>query len=400
MRVLHFDCFSGISGDMTLGALFDAGADVDLVRRGLASLGLPIDLRVEKVRKDGFAATQVHVDTPHEHVHRHLHHIEEIIARGQLSDKQRGLALDIFRRLAEAESQAHGVSVEKIHFHEVGALDSIADIVGSAIALDSLALEHITSTPVPTGSGMVECAHGMMPVPTPGTAALLQGVPLRPCPIQAELTTPTGAAILTTVVHEWMDSPAMTIDKIGHGAGTMEFEEQPNLLRVLIGTSDVLGAAGPAGTQSDTIWVVETNLDDVPAEVIGYCYDQLLAAGAVDVYTMPIFMKKNRSGVLLSVLTPESALVQVEDILFRETGTLGIRRHQAARHKLHRRAHTVDTAFGPVTGKLGWRTGSAPSFSPEYEACARIARQQGVPLREIFAEAQRAYKGVGQEGQE
>src|SRR5262249_48036907 len=193
VRVLHFDCFSGISGDMTLGALLDAGADADAVRRGLDSLHLPIEMHVEKVRKGGFAATQVRIEAAHEHVHRHLSDIEEILDKGKLTDGQRGLALSIFRRLAEAESKAHGIPVEKIHFHEVGALDSIADITGAAIALDSLRPEHVTSTPVATGGGMVECAHGMMPVPTPGTAALLQGVPIRSTPIQAELTTPTGA---------------------------------------------------------------------------------------------------------------------------------------------------------------------------------------------------------------
>jgi uncharacterized protein (DUF111 family) len=215
-------------------------------------------------------------------------------------------------------------------------------------------------------------------------------VPLRPSPIQAELTTPTGAAILTTIVVEWIDMPALTIERIGHGAGQMELEEQPNVLRVFVGTS-TLPSPSTAGTLSDTIWVLETNLDDVPAEVIGYCYDRLLAAGAVDVYTAPIFMKKNRPAVLLTALAPESALAEVENILFRETGTLGVRRHQAARRKLHRRSHTVDTAFGPVTGKLGWRDGEPAVFSPEYEACARIARQHGVPLREVYAQAQQAY---------
>ncbi len=402
MRVLHFDCFSGISGDMTLGALLDAGADSDAVRRGLASLGLPIELHVDKVRKGGFAATQVRIDVAHEHVHRHLHDIEEILDRGRLTQPQRDLALRIFRRLAEAEARAHGIAVEKVHFHEVGALDSIADITGAAIALESLHVEHITSTPVVTGSGTVESAHGVMPVPTPGTAALLEGVPLRGSPIQAELTTPTGAAILTAVVHEWIDMPALTIERTGYGAGQMDLDEQPNVLRVFVGTSDVTAHAEPsAGTLSDTVWVLETNLDDVPAEAIGYCYDLLLAAGAVDVYTTPIFMKKNRPAALLTVLAPESALAAVEDILFRETGTLGIRRHQAARRKLHRRPHTVDTAFGPVTGKLGWREGEPAAFSPEYEACARIARQQGVPLRAVYGQAQEAYMketGHGAEG--
>src|SRR5207249_7247402 len=208
--------------------------------------------------------------------------------------------------------------LEKVHFHEVGALDSIADIAGAAIGLDLLGVERFTSRSVPTGCGMVQCAHGTMPIPAPGTAELLKGVPLAPSAVKAELTTPTGAAILTTVVQQWIEQPVMTVDRIGHGAGRRELVEQPNLLRLFVGT-----AATPA--ESDQVWVLETNLDDLPSEVIGYCYELLLAAGALDVYCTPIFMKKNRPGVLLSVLAPEAVLPALEEILFRETTTFGIR---------------------------------------------------------------------------
>jgi uncharacterized protein (TIGR00299 family) protein len=389
VRIAHFDCFSGISGDMTLGALLDTGVDVAAVRQGLDSLGLPIQLHVQKIRKGGFAATQVHVETPHEHKHRHLHHVEEILSKGQLTERQRDLALRIFRRLAEAEATVHGMPIEKVHFHEVGALDSIADIAGAAIALDLLGVEHVTSTPVPTGGGMVECAHGLMPVPAPGTAELLKGVPLRPSLIQEELTTPTGAAILTTVVDEWIDTPAMSVQAIGYGAGQRDFEEQPNVLRLFVGQSQDLASAD---LDADAVWVLETNLDDVLGEVVGYCYDLLLAAGAVDVFTTPIFMKKNRPAVLLTVLAPAQALDEMEAILFRETGTFGVRRYQAARHKLKRRSVTVSTPWGPVAGKLGWRGAATPLFTPEYEACARVAREKGVPLRAVYQESQRAYE--------
>ncbi len=229
MRVAHFDCFSGISGDMTLAALFDAGVPVEPVVAGIASLGLPVKVEAKKVRKGGFAATQVFVEAPHEHKHRHLPDIEKILAAGSLSYRQRELAVKIFRRLAEAEAAAHGLPIAKVHFHEVGALDSIADIAGSAIALDLLGVERFTSTSVPTGVGTVKCAHGVMPLPAPGTAELLRGVPLRPTNIQAELTTPTGAAILTSVVSEYVESPAMTVERIGHGAGQRDLAEQPNL---------------------------------------------------------------------------------------------------------------------------------------------------------------------------
>ena len=385
MRVAHFDCFSGISGDMTLAALIDAGVDVEPIRQGLESLGLPIRLEVEKVRKGGFAATAVRIDAPDEKSHRHLPQVEEIVNRGRLTDGQRSLALRIFRRLAEAEAAAHGMPLAKVHFHEVGALDSIADIVGAAIGLDLLGVERFTSRPVPTGSGMVKCAHGLMPIPAPGTAELLKGVPLASSPIQAELTTPTGAAILTSVVQEWIHQPVMTVERIGCGAGSRDFPEQPNLLRLFVGT-----VTTPGG--SDQVWVLETNLDDLPAEVIGYCYELLLAAGAVDVFSTPIFMKKNRPGVLLSVLAPEAAIPAIEEILFRETTTFGIRRYQVSRRKLQRKPCTVQTPWGPVQGKLGWLDGRPPVFSPEYEDCARLAREHRVALREVYGQAQKAYQ--------
>jgi len=389
VRVAHFDCFSGISGDMTLAALIDVGVDAGAIQVGIASLNLPVRLEIEKVRKGGFAATYVHVEAEEEKSHRFLAQVEEILNRGKLSARQRELALKIFRRLAEAEAAVHGMPLEKVHFHEVGALDSIADIAGAAIGLDLLGVERFTSGPVATGSGMVQCAHGLMPIPAPGTAQLLKGVPLRASTIKAELTTPTGAAILTTIVNEWIDQPAMTIERIGHGAGRRELVEQPNILRLFLGTQ-----ASPErqrGEESDQVWVLETNLDDLPAEVIGYCYDLLFAAGAVDVFTTPIFMKKNRPGVLLSVLAPETALPALEEILFRETMTFGIRRYPVERHKLQRRACAVETPWGPVQGKLGWLEGKPPIFTPEYEDCARLARQHGVPLREVYKQSQQAY---------
>jgi uncharacterized protein (TIGR00299 family) protein len=385
MRALHFDCFSGISGDMTLAALIDAGVDAQAIRAGIDSLGLPIQMQVEKVRKGGFAATHVRFEAPAESTHRFLPDIEAILNRGALSGQQRDLALRIFGRLAEAEATAHGMSLERVHFHEVGALDSIADIVGSAIALDLLGAERITSRSVPTGHGTVQCEHGRMPIPAPGTAALLRGVPLAACDIEAELTTPTGAAILMTIVQEWVEQPVMTVEKIGHGAGTRNFPEQPNLLRVFIGSVST-------PLDRDQVWLLETNLDDVPAETIGYCYDLLLAAGALDVFSIPIFMKKNRPGVLLSVLAPESALTELEAILFRETGTLGIRRHAVSRHTLEREAVMVTTHWGPIRGKIARQPGGQIVFSAEFDDCARIAKEQRLALREVQAAAEEAFR--------
>jgi uncharacterized protein (TIGR00299 family) protein len=390
-RALHFDCFSGISGDMALGALLDAGADLDAVRAALDSLGLPIKLSVERIRKGGFAALQATVEAPEETEHRFLPDVEAILARGALSERQRDLALRIFRKLAEAEAAAHGMPLEKVHFHEVGALDSIADIAGVAVALDTLGVKRITSRSVVTGTGMVKCAHGLMPTPTPGTAALLKGVPLAATSIKGELTTPTGAAILATVVQEWTEAPGLTIERIGHGAGQRELLEQPNLLRVFVG--EAAEVAGPE--ERDTAWVLETNLDDVPGEVVGYVFERLFAAGALDVFTTPIQMKKNRPGVLLSVLAPPEKREALEEILFRETGTLGVRRHLVERAKLRREAVTVETPWGPVKGKRGWREGGLTVFSPEYEDCARVARAHNVPLREVYRAVQEAFRGTG-----
>jgi uncharacterized protein (TIGR00299 family) protein len=389
--VAHFDCFSGISGDMTVAALLDAGVPLEPVRAAVASLGQPVQLEVEKVKKGGFAATYFRVEAPVETEHRFLPQIEEIIGRGQLTPRQRDLALAIFRRLAQAEAAVHGLPLEKVHFHEVGALDSITDIVAAAVGLDLVGVERFTSGPVAVGGGTVRCDHGLMPVPTPATAQMLKGVPLRPTPVQAELTTPTGAAILTTVVTEWVAQPALTIERVGHGAGKRNFVEQPNLLRLFVGTQ----AHGwqPVGLDSDTVCVLETNLDDVPAEIIGWCCERLLAAGALDVYTTPILMKKNRPGVLLTVLAEPDRAADMEAMLFRETPTLGVRRHLADRHKLHRRPHAVQTQWGKIQGKLAWREGQPPEFSPEYNDCARVALAHGVALREVFAQAVRAFEG-------
>ncbi len=378
MRALHFDCFSGISGDMTLGALIDAGADLAAIRAGLDSLGLPIKVEVERVRKGGFAATRVFIDAPEETEHRHLPDIEEILGKGALNGTQRDLALRIFRRLAEAEAAVHGMPIERVHFHEVGALDSIADIAGVAIALDTLGVERITSRSVPTGVGTVKCAHGVMPIPTPATALLLKGAPLAASTIKAELTTPTGAAILATVVQEWVESPVMTVRAIGVGAGTKDFLDQPNVLRVFVGEVE-----GGTSAERDQVWVLETNLDDVPGEVVGFCVEELFAAGALDVYTVAIGMKKNRPGVLLGVIAALADVEAMETILFRQTGTFGVRRHKADRAKLRREAVTVSTPWGEVKAKRGWRAG-LDILTPEYEDCARVARANDVTLREVY----------------
>jgi uncharacterized protein (TIGR00299 family) protein len=385
VRIGYFDCFSGISGDMTLGALVDAGVDRGAIQSAVASLGLPGSLTFESVRRGGFRATYAKVEAPHEHVHRHMHHIEKIVDNSRLSPRQKELALKIFTRLGEAEAAVHGIELSKIHFHEVGAVDSIVDIVGAAVGLDLLGVERFEASPVPPGRGWVKAAHGKMPLPAPGTAELLKGVPLASSEVEMELTTPTGAAILTTVAESFGPLPALTVESIGLGAGTRELSGQANILRLFVGHV-ALAADG------DRVWVLETNLDDLPGEVVGYTTTQLMSAGALDAFVTPVQMKKNRPGVMISVLCDEPRIPEMEEILFRETTTLGVRRYPVSRHKLRRQSTEVATRFGTVKGKLGWVEGRRPAFSPEHDDCARVAAEHAVALREVYDAAQAAYR--------
>jgi uncharacterized protein (TIGR00299 family) protein len=387
VRIAYFDCFSGISGDMTLGALVDAGIDAGAIKSAVGSLGLPCELSFESVRRCGMRATHAKVEAAPEHVHRHLHHIEAIIDKSTLTARQNELAKRIFQRLGEAEAKVHGIEIKKVHFHEVGAVDSIVDIVGAAVGLDLLGVDRFESSPLPPGRGWVRAAHGKMPLPAPATAELLKGVPLASSDVEMELTTPTGASIVTTVAEAFGPLPAMTIDAIGLGAGTRDFPGQANILRLFVGKVSV-----PAG--ADRVWVLETNLDDLPGEIVGYATTQLMAAGALDAFVTPIQMKKNRPGVMVTVICEEAAIPAMEEVLFRETTTLGIRRYPASRHKLRRQATEVTTPFGSIKGKLGWIEGRPPAFSPEYDDCARVASEQGVALRAVYDAAHAAYRQV------
>jgi pyridinium-3,5-bisthiocarboxylic acid mononucleotide nickel chelatase len=388
VKIAYLDCNSGISGDMTLGALVDAGVELAAISAGIDSLGLAgVKLVANEVKRNGFRGTHVVVEHQPEHAHRHLHHITDMIDGSQLSQRQKDLARRIFTRLGEAEAKVHGTTIRKVHFHEVGAVDSIADIVGAAIGWDLLGVDRIVCSPVPTGRGTVSIAHGLFSIPAPATAELLTGIPLAESHVQAELTTPTGAAIVATLVDGFGPVPAMKIERIGYGAGTRDLAEQANLLRLFVGEAVESLAA-------DQAWVVETNLDDVSGEVIGYATNKLWETGALDVYTTPIQMKKNRPGITLTVLCQAAQIERVEKILFRETGTLGVRRWPVSRHKLERKPHRVETEHGPIDGKLGWIAGQEPSFSPEFESCSRIASERGLPLKEVYEAAQKAFGRV------
>lgn len=389
MKIAYLDCASGISGDMTLGALVDAGIDLEALNAGIQTLGLPsVRLVAAPVKKKGFRATQITVEHEPEHKHRHLHHIAAMIDGSALTSRQKELAQRIFRRLAEAEAKVHNSTIEKVHFHEVGAVDSIADIVGAAIGWDLLGAERIVASAVPTGSGFIEIAHGRCSIPAPATAELLTGVPLAESRVQCELTTPTGAAILATLCDAYGPLPAMTIERIGYGAGQKDLEEQANLLRLVVGHSH-------DGPGEEVLWVLETNLDDISGELVGHAIGRLWEAGALDVYTTAIQMKKNRPGVTLSALCQAEHVPALEAILFRETTTLGVRRWQVQRRRLRREKHAVETPWGKVEGVVAWLDAASARFSPEFESCRKVADEHRVTLREVYDAAQRAYRAQG-----
>jgi uncharacterized protein (TIGR00299 family) protein len=390
MRIAYLDCASGISGDMTLGALVDAGAELSAIQAGIDSLGLPgCRLVASEVKKRGFRALQIQVEHDPEHKHRHLHHITAMIDGSSLSARQKDLAKRIFQKLAEAEAKVHGSTIEKVHFHEVGAVDSIADIVGSAIGFDLLGVERVVCSPVPTGRGFVEIAHGRCSIPAPATAELLRGMPIATLDVEGELTTPTGAAIVAALVSEFGPLPPMTVERIGYGAGEKDFP-QANLLRLLVGESSAAKSrVDEKAPATETVIVLETNVDNATGETVGHAVERLWADGALDVSLTSIQMKKGRPGVLVSVQSRPADADRLERILFAELPTLGVRRSSVMRTALVRRTHEVATRWGAVAGKIAYLPDGSERFTPEYESCRRIAEASGVPLTEVLQEAMR-----------
>lgn len=393
MRIAYLDCASGISGDMTLGALVDAGASLGVIQAGIDSLGLPsCKLVATTVKKKGFRATQITIEHEPEHKHRHLHHITAMIDQSKLTPRQRELATQIFTKLGEAEAKVHNSTLQKVHFHEVGAVDSIADIIGSAIGWDLLGVERIVCSPVPTGSGFVEIAHGRCSIPAPATAELLRGIPLADSTVTSELTTPTGAAIVATLASSFGPLPAMTIERIGCGAGQRDLDQQPNLLRLIVGTTEE--AAG-----CETITILETTVDNTTGEAIGHATTRLLAAGALDVYTTAVQMKKQRPGVTITILCKPTEAAQLEAILFHETNTLGVRRWNAERRVLAREMRTVTTPLGEIRGKIAHLPGKRTRFSPEYDDCHALALEHKLPLADVMEAARHAFERASDEGE-
>ncbi|TWT88492.1 hypothetical protein Mal64_19750 [Pseudobythopirellula maris] len=389
MRIAYLDCASGISGDMTLGALVDAGVDLAAIQSGVDSLGLPsCQLVAAEVKKRGFRATQVTVQHEPEQAHRHLHHITAMIDGSALTPRQQELATAIFTRLGEAEARAHGTTIEKVHFHEVGAVDSIADIVGAAIGWDLLGVEKIYCSAVPTGTGFIQIAHGRCSIPAPATADLLRGVPLVDFPVDGELTTPTGAAIIATLTERFGPMPAMTVESIGYGAGQKDFEH-PNLLRLMVGES-----ADTPSTAADTIVLLETNLDDCPGEAIAHCCERLWQAGALDVALTPIQMKKGRPGVLVTVQAQPADADKLAAIVLAETTALGLRKQTVERLVLARRKATVATPWGETTGVVATLPDGSERFTPEYDDCKALAERAGEPLGKVYVAAAAAFGRV------
>ena len=393
VKICYLDCFSGVSGDMLLGALADAGADADELREGIGRLGLEgLELHFEKCKRSGIGGTNFTVQVEHDHHHRSLSRIEEIIAGSELSERVKERSIRIFRRLGEVEAAIHQIPIEKVHFHEVGALDSITDIVGSCIAFDLLGVEKVYCSPLNLGSGTVEAAHGVMPVPAPATAALVQGIPTYSEGPAAELTTPTGAAIVTALADEFGTMPAMRIGSVGYGAGDREFKKRPNLLRAVIGEQS-------QAREATQIFVIEANVDDMNPQVAGYVRERLLDTGALDATLVPVYMKKDRPGFMISVLAKPEDREKLSELLFTETTTLGIRMYPVERRVLERRLDPVETIYGEVRIKVASKNGTVRNFAPEYEDCRRIALEKGVPFKEVWHQANFEFLRLSQESE-
>jgi pyridinium-3,5-bisthiocarboxylic acid mononucleotide nickel chelatase len=399
MKIAWFDCFSGAAGDMIVGACLDAGASWESFRREISKLNLDDEatLAAEKVTKKGIAATAFtvrlknHADHGHHHSHhRHLPDILDIINGSSLNQKVKKNAVAIFEKLARAEASVHGCPIEQVHFHEVGAVDAIIDIVGACTALELLEVEKVCCSALTVGGGTVRIEHGLLPVPAPATAELMKGLPASSGGIEMELLTPTGAAILTTLSDNFGPMPPMRLENVGYGAGQKDCPDRPNVLRMLLGESDDSSDTG--GILSDEVLVLETNLDDCTGEIIGYTFGKLLAAGALDVFCTPIQMKKNRPASLVSVICRPDQRSMFEKILFEETMTFGIRRRLCQRSILTRKFATVETAYGPIRIKTTDPASHSAAGSVEYEDCQRAAAAHHVPLKTVIDAAMFAWQ--------
>jgi pyridinium-3,5-bisthiocarboxylic acid mononucleotide nickel chelatase len=387
MKTLYFDCFAGASGDMILGAMVAAGVDASVLCEQLSQLNVEgFSISFETVDRAGLSATYARVETAHEHKHRHLSDIKEIIESSGVSDTAKKLAVQIFTRLAEAEARVHNEPVDHVHFHEVGALDAIVDIVGAAICFDLLKIDRFVCSPLHVGSGMIQMAHGRFPVPPPAVTELLKGVPFYSTDIQGELLTPTGAAIITTVCKDFGPIPRMSVDVTGYGAGTRQYEKFPNVLRVLVGEIEA------ADVTDETLLMIETNIDDMSPQLMGHLMDRAFELGALDCYFTPVQMKKNRPGVLVSLLCGHEQKATLMNLLFSETTTLGVRSYEVERRALQRSIVRVETQYGPIDVKVAHLNGRVVNEMPEFEQLRAAASKAGVPLKVVEHAAREALR--------
>ncbi|MBU2534548.1 MAG: nickel pincer cofactor biosynthesis protein LarC [Chloroflexi bacterium] len=384
MKIAYFDCFSGVSGDMILGALIDAGLDIRELESELGKLKISgYKIKAEKTVRKGISGTKFSVDIIEQNARRRLKDIVEIVDQSELDDDIKGLSKKTFKELAMVEAKIHGKSIEEIHFHEVGGLDSIIDVIGSFIGIKKLGIEATYLSKIHVGTGFVECRHGVLPVPAPATLAMLKGIPIYSRGIEAELATPTGVCVLKTLAKSFGIMPEMKVEKVGYGAGSRELEI-PNLLRVYV------GEASEGEYEKDEVILIETNVDNMNPELLAYASETLLKQGALDVFMTPIFMKKNRPGTMLSVLTTRDKLDEILSTVFTEITTLGVRIHRLEREKLSREIISMKTRLGEIKVKIGKIGNQIKNIAPEYESCKEIAIKQGIPLKDVYDEAKEA----------
>ena len=387
--IAYFDCISGISGDMCLGALVDLGVSAEWLQKTLrASVGLEgFEIDTERVERHGISACRLRVTVKPGQKSRNLSEIRQIIDNSDLSRSVKDQSGDMFQRLGEAEAAVHGCPLDEVHFHEVGAVDALVDIIGTALALEKLGIRQIAASRIPVGSGFVEAHHGRLPVPAPATLALLKKVPVYGSGIEAELVTPTGATIITSLADVFGEMPAMTVQRIGYGAGSRDLQQRPNLLRIILGQPE---GARVEDTDGDTgVVMVETCIDDMNPEIFGYLMDRLFEDGALDVYWVPIYMKKNRPGTKIQVLCRQDVTLSIADRILRETTTAGVRYYPVRRLTLQREQTVEDTSFGKVAVKRITGVDGTERIVPEFEDCRRIALERNIPIRTVYEIIQR-----------
>ena len=388
VKIAYFDCFAGAGGDMIVAAMLDAGLDAEFLKNQLATLGLKdIDLKITETTRAGLRAVGFVPVLPDQQHHRNLQQITEIITKSRMSRKSRETAITIFNKIARAEAKVHNKAIQDIHFHEVGALDSIVDIVSAAIGLEALGAEQVYCSALSVGGGTVKCTHGLLPVPAPATAELLKDVPVIAGPAQVELLTPTAAAILTTIVDEFCPLPAMKIETVGYGAGTLDSVEFPNILRLILGRQTTADSEN-----ADSVCLLDTNIDDTSGELLGCVTEKLFEQGALDVFSTPIYMKHNRPGVQLSIICRIADTQRLEQVLFEQAVTFGIRKQILQRSKLAREFVAVETEFGQIRIKTGSLNGKILSFKPEFSDCVCAAQKHNSSVKAVLDAAKNAYK--------